>query len=205
MNKRLFSLIVISFLLFTWLYGQENKGYLMPYVVENGDTIFVSRINELTIIGHPSVRSKRDWRQYRRMVYNLKKVYPYTQIAKQKLKEMEAHYTQLKTKKQRKEYIDKVEKEMMAEFEGPLRKLTRSQGKMLIKLIDRETGRSSFSVIKEFKGGFNTFFWQNIGRLFGYNLKDKYDPTGEDAVLEELVQMYENGTFDRLYYRIFFE
>lgn len=202
MPKWLLILLALLFPL-SGLYAQESKGYLLGYVIENGDTIYVSSIKEVIVVGHSSVRSKRDWKQYRRMVYNLKKVYPYTQIAKNKLAEMDAHFIQLKTKKERKEYIDRVEKEMMAEFEGPLRKLTKSQGKMLIKLIDRETGRSSYTVVKELKGKFTTFFWQNIGRLFGYNLKARYDPNGEDAVLEELVQMYENGTFDRLYYQMF--
>jgi len=203
MYKRLLFLVILLFLLSSGLCSQEGNGYLMSYVVEKGDTIYTAKIRKAIVVGHSSVRSKRDWKQYRRMVYNLKKVYPYTRIAKDKLAEMELHFTQLKAKKERKDYIEQVEKEMFAEFEGPLRKLTRSQGKMLIKLIDRETGRSSYAVVKELKGGFKTFFWQNVGRLFGYNLKDRYDPKGEDAVLEELVYMYENGTFDRLYYSMF--
>ena len=190
-------------LLFSVVRAQEGKGFLLPYLIENGDTVFYSKIKEATVVGHGSVKSKRDWKQFRRMVYNLKKVYPYTQIAKNKLAEMNAHFIRLGTKKERKEYIDRVEKEMMAEFEGPLRKLSRSQGKMLIKLIDRETGQSSHALVKELKGNFTTFFWQNIGRLFGYNLKDRYDPKGEDSVLEELVQMYENGTFNKLYNSMF--
>ncbi len=202
MQKQLF-LLMVMVLLFSGAHAQERKEYLLPYIIENGDTIFYSKIKEATIIGHSSVRSKHDWKQYRRMVYNLKKVYPYTQIAKNKLAEMDTHFSRLKTKKERKDYIDRVENEMMAEFEGPLRKLTRSQGKMLIKLVDRETGQSSYAIVKELKGNFTTFFWQNIGRLFGYNLKTRYDPNGEDAVLEELVKMYEDGSFDRLYYQMF--
>ncbi|MDR0659877.1 MAG: DUF4294 domain-containing protein [Prevotellaceae bacterium] len=203
MFKRLFLLLLLLFLVPSGVFAQERKDRLMGYIIENGDTIYVASIREAFIIGHFSVKNKRDWREYRRMVYNFKKVYPYSQIAKNKLAEMDTHFAQLKTKKERKNYIDKVEKEMFAEFEGPLRKLTKSQGKMLIKLIDCETGRSSFAVVKELKGGFKTFFWQNIGKLFGYNLKTRYDPTGEDAVLEELVQMYKNGSFDYLYYRMF--
>ena len=198
----LLSIIMLFFALFN-LQAQESEGYLMPCVVENGEKIFLGNIKEATVVGHSSVRSKRDWRQYYKMVYNLKRVYPYTQIARHKMAEIDAHYTQLKTRKERKDYIDKVEKEMLAEFEGPLRKLTISQGKMLIRLIDRETGRSSYAVVKEFKGGFTTFFWQNIGKLFGYNLKTRYDARGEDAILEELVLMCENGTFDDLYYSMY--
>lgn len=205
MKKRLFILTAMLSLLPSGVYAQEGKGFLLPYAIENGDTIPIITLREAVVIGHSSLKSKRDWRQFRRMVYNLKKVYPYTQIARSKLAEMDAHISRLRTKKERKNYIEQVEKEMFAEFETPLRKLTRSQGKLLIKLIDRETGRSSYTVVKELKGGFTTFLWQNVGRMFGYNLKDKYDPKGEDAVLEELVQMYEHGTFDRLYYSMFAE
>lgn len=203
MLKRLLSIALVFTAFFPKATAQEKREYPLPYVIEGNDTIFLSRIDAANVYGHRSVKSKREWKQYYRMVYNLKKVYPYSQIAKRKLAEMNAHFLQLETKKERKNYINRIEKELLAEFEGPLRKLTRSQGKMLIKLIDRETGQSSYEVVKELKGGFATFFWQNIGRLFGYNLKARYDPNGKDSVLEELVQMCENGTFDQLYYSMF--
>lgn len=205
MYKRLFFLSVLLLLLLSKAYAQGGNEILFSRVLENGDTMYFGKINDVIVVGRFLGKNKGDWKQYRRMVYNLKRVYPYTQIAKKKLSEMDAHFDRLKTKKERKAYIDKVEKDILSEFEGPLRKLTRSQGKMLIKLVDREVGRSSYTIVKEFKGGFATFFWQNIGRLFGYNLKMKYDPNGEDALLEELVQMCENGTFEMLYYSMFYE
>ena len=98
--------------------------------------------------------------------------------------------------------VKTVEKKLFDEFDAPLRKLTFSQGKMLIKLIDRETGHTSYSVLKEFKGGVSAFFWQNIARVFGHNLKSQYDKN-EEQMLEKLVLMCENGTFDQLYYSMF--
>jgi hypothetical protein len=149
-------------------------------------------------------KKKKDYRNFRRTVYNLKKVYPYTQIAKKKFAELEAKY-QNSSAKERKIIVKQLEKELFAEFEAPLRNLTISQGRMLIKLIDRETGQTSYSVLKEFKGGFKAVFWQGVAKLFGNNLKTQYDKAGEDKILEELVLMCEDGTFDKVYYSIFIQ
>jgi hypothetical protein len=148
-------------------------------------------------------KSTRDYKNFRRTVYNLKKVYPYTQIAKNKMQELDAKYKLAGNERKKKTIIKQLEKELFSEFEAPLRNLTISQGRMLIKLIDRETGQTSYSVLKEFKGGFKATFWQGVARLFGNNLKTQYDKYGDDKILEELVLMCENGTFDRIYYSMF--
>ena len=86
-----------------------------------------------------------------------------------------------------------AEKEIMDKFEKSVKRLTITQGIILVKLIDRETGRTSYNVIKDLKGGFTAFFWQGIARLFGNNLKLQYDPLGEDKVMEDIVQGIEAG------------
>jgi hypothetical protein len=148
-------------------------------------------------------KNKKDYRKFRRTVYNLKKVYPYSQIAKNKMLELDIKYQHAGSEKEKKTIVKQLEKELFSEFETPLKNLTISQGCMLIKLIDRETGKTSYSVLKEFKGGFKAVFWQGIARLFGNNLKTRYDKDGEDKILEELVLMCENGTFDKVYYSMF--
>jgi hypothetical protein len=163
------------------------------------DTIYVETLPPVHIIHW---KSKKNYRKYRRTVYNLKKVYPYAQIAKKKMTELDNRYKDANDK-EKKTIVKQLEKELFSEFEAPLKNLTISQGRMLIKLIDRETGRTSYSVLKEFKGGFQAVFWQSVARLFGNNLKTKYDKDGEDKILEELVEMCENGTFDQLYYSMF--
>ena len=85
-------------------------------------------------------------------------------------------------------YIKKAE-----EYENEIRTMTTSQGRILIKLIDRETGESSFDIIKEFKGGFSAFFWQNVARLFGHNLKSEYDAVNEDRMIEYIVWQIDAG------------
>ncbi len=106
---------------------------------------------------------------------------------------MDAHYRTLKTDKERKEYVKQVEKELRAEFEDQLVKLTISQGKLLIKLIDREVGRTTYGVIRDLKGGVSAVFWQAIARLFGSNLKTEFEAMGEDKLLNELIMLHEHG------------
>lgn len=88
-----------------------------------------------------------------------------------------------------------AEKELEDEFGNDIRDLTFSQGKILIKLIYRETGNSSFEIVKELRGGFTAFIFQTLASLFGYNLKTTYDPEGEDQAIEKVVQMIEAGAF----------
>jgi len=98
----------------------------------------------------------------------------------------------IKTKREREKYVDQAEKEIREEFEKQLMKLTVSQGKMLIKLIDRETGKTSYELVKELKGSFSAGFWQAVARVFGSNLKTEFDADGEDKILDELVTLYEH-------------
>ena len=199
-----FSIIVLVMVFaVTKLAAQKSSQVqIMEYIIEGKDTILIERLPEAVALAPRKFASKKDYRRFYRTVYNLKKVYPYSQIAKRKLGEMNKQYLEL-PRKEKKAYLKKFEKELFSEFEGPLRKLTYSQGRMLIKLIDRETGETSYEIIKELKGGFNAFVWQSVARLFGSNLKSRYDKYGDDQILEELVQMCEKGTFDALYYSMY--
>ena len=84
-------------------------------------------------------------------------------------------------------------KKLQSEFEGELKKLTIKQGIILVKLIDRETGNTSYELVKQLRGSFSAFLWQSLARLFGSNLKLEYDPYGEDKLIEEIVVMIEQG------------
>ena len=109
------------------------------------------------------------------------------------------------TEKQRNEYIDAYQKKLFKHFEKPLRKLSVSQGRLLLKLIDRELGRTSFYVIREYRGRLSAGFWQTVARIFGNDLKKPYDRFGEDRATEDLVELYQNGAFDALYYSMFWK
>jgi hypothetical protein len=172
---------------------QKDHSVVTRAVIEGPDTIAILELPEV------SVYEKRDFeylylkRRYRRMILNIKKAYPYARIAGVRLKELDDHLVTLDSEKERKEYIDLAEKEIMTEFEKDVRHLTVTQGIILVKLIDRETGRTSYQVIKELKGGFTAFFWQGIARIFGNNLKTEYDPADQDKVMEDIVLGIEAG------------
>jgi hypothetical protein len=196
MDKK--SLLSLLFLfLIGFAYSQEpdtsNVIYLPAQVID-GDTIIVANLNPVTI-GTPGKQFEHKWeeKQYWKLVYNIKKVLPYAKMARVKLDEMNAYFLTLDTERQRKQYAKKVEDEIRAQFEEQLKALTVTQGKLLIKLIYRETGNVSYDLVKEFRGGLSAMFWQTFARLFGLNLKTKYDPAGEDFLMEEIVVAVENG------------
>ncbi|MCF6185115.1 MAG: DUF4294 domain-containing protein [Bacteroidales bacterium] len=95
--------------------------------------------------------------------------------------------------RERRNYINEKEKELKKEFEGDIRNMTYSQGRILIKLVDRQTGNTTYQIVKHFKGGVSAFFWQGIARIFQTNLKYEYDPDGTDKWIEEIVVRIENG------------
>jgi len=149
-------------------------------------------IPEIVVFPKRTFTTKRDFRQYQKMIRNIKIVYPYARIAKNKLKEMNQELLQLKTPREKKEYINQSEKEIRNEFEKQLIHLTVTQGKLLIKLIDRETGKTSYELVQELKGNFSAGFWQAIARIFGSNLKSEFDAEGDDKMLNELIILYEH-------------
>ena len=92
-----------------------------------------------------------------------------------------------------KKYYKKIEEELKKEFDGDIRKMSASQGRILIKLIDRETGDTSYEILQEFRGNVSAFFWQSFSRMFGQDLKSDYDPYGDDKDIESIVQLIEAG------------
>jgi hypothetical protein len=165
----------------------------VPVVIENGDTLVLGNIDEVDVYSKPIFVSRHDERRYWRLVYNLKIVYPYAKLAGEKLKEMNNHFLTLKNENERKIYAKQVEDEIRNKFEADLKELNTTQGLLLIKLIDRETGKTSYALVKELRGGLSAVFWQTLARLFGYNLKTKYDPSGEDKVIEDLLNAIDQG------------
>jgi len=124
---------------------------------------------------------------------NIKIVYPYARLAGIKLAEYEEVLSQAPDDQARRKIMKKLEEELDAEYGQELRDLTVTQGKILLKLIDRETGESSYNLVTEFRGEFRAVFYQAFARLFGLNMKLKYDPEGEDRDIEYIVKMIESG------------
>lgn len=182
-----------------------DNGTIMQYTVVGRDTIFLDKLNPLYVRYKPSYkRGSKEWREFRRLVYNFRKVYPYALKCKEIIRDADSTLAHASfTKRQRAKYIKQYEKRLFREFEQPLRKLTFSQGKLLLKLIDREVGLTSYYLIKNYKGGAAAGFWQFVAKIFDSDLKKQYDRFGEDKTTEYLVSLWQEGTFEALYRSMF--
>lgn len=200
-------LILYSLLLLPPAYGQidttmhkndtlPGRIYVLQKVNRNGVTLPEIGIKEVTVVGQTKSsprRARSQLRQYDRLIYNLKKTYPYAVIARQRLAEINARLEGITDEKERRKFLRESENDILAEFEDDARNMTITQGRLLIKLIDRETQNTSYQLIKEYRGFLSAAFWQGIARIFGTNLKEEYDPYGEDALIELIVLDIEAG------------
>ena len=166
---------------------------LLKGKVLEGDTIPHVYIKEVQVSPPWKFKNKRQHKRYSRLVINVKKTLPYARLAKRRLDAIALALDTISGEKQKKQYIKIAEKELFEEFEKPLRKLTFSQGRMLIKLIERETGDTSYKLIKDLKGGLSAFMWQSVARIFGSNLKSEFDSEGDDRMIEHIIMLLDNG------------
>lgn len=182
---------------------EEN---VLNYIVEGKDTIYIDYIKPSKVYSRLPKQKGREWRKYYRLVHNFSKSYPYALVARKLVQEADSTIAadNLKWAK-RDKYVSKVQKELFDVFEGQMRSLTVSQGALLMKLVDREVGKSSYDIIKDYKNGIAAGFWQGIAKLFGTDLKKPYDPEGEDKLTEELVKIWDAGDFQAFYFAIFWQ
>ena len=167
----------------------------VPAIVVGTDTFAYISLPWVIIEAPMPFETRRQYEKWTKLKYNVKKVYPYAIVAAAKLKEMELTLDKLPNENARKAYAKKVEKELQEQFGEELKKLTVNQGKILIKLIDRETGETSYELVKDLRGSFSAFMWQSLARLFGSSLKTDYDPQGEDRLIEAAIKQIEAGQF----------
>lgn len=126
-------------------------------------------------------------KNYQRLVYNVKKVLPYAKMASFRFQLMEQNLQVLPTDKARKEYLKRTETAIKDQFMDDLKNLTRSQGRILIKLIYRETGKTSYDLLQTYRGDFTAIYWQAMAKVFDANLKEEYDPV-EDWQIEQIIK-----------------
>ena len=180
--------ITILLLLFVnSLFAQKKQ--VVRAIIYKGDTIPHIHLNEVVVVGKSRNSNwyKRQYRRYTRLEYNVRKAYPYARMAASKIREIEQKLSKVTKESERRAIIKKEYALLMKTFKAPLMKLSITQGRILIRLIYRETSHTSFTHIQEYKGSVNAYFWQSISLLFGNNLKTAYDPYGEDAEIEEIV------------------
>ena len=161
----------------------EYEGEKIPWFVLNDVYIFKPLV----------FKNKRQVQKYYKLVNNIKKVYPIAVDIKRTIDTTVAHLDSLPDKKAKDEYMKKAEKELKAKYTPQLKKLTFAQGKLLIKLIDRQTGDTSYALIKQYIGSFKATFWNTFASLFGASLKKEYDPEVDDRLTERCILLIEAG------------
>jgi hypothetical protein len=167
-------------------YGPNDTIYV-PIYIYNGDTL-PARTLEMVWISAPMTHAMRkrveEWTRLRNAVYV---TYPYARKAGLIMNEMNARLARMGSEGDKKSYIKSREKDLKKEFADPLEKLSVYQGKILMKLINRQTGNNCYDIIKEYKGSFTARFWQTVAFFFGSSLKQPYDAKGDDQQIESIV------------------
>jgi len=189
-----YTIFIIMVLFFaTTGYSQYVNPIVVRAMVVDGDTIPVISLGEVEIYSFTIPPTRRGKRKLTKLIKNVKKVYPWARLAGIQLRKYDKMLIAAKNDKERRKIMKQAEKEINEKYSGDLKKLTFTQGLILIKLIDRETGNTSYSLVQELRGSFTAFFYQAFARLWGYNLKVKYDPDGDDKQIETVVRMIERG------------
>ena len=166
--------------------------YTAIWKITSTDTFAVATIAPVEISNVCTNRAKK--RSLDKLERKVQKVYPYAKAAGDVMRKYEELFAQVTDPKEQKKLLDKAEDEIKKQFEKDIRSMTMSEGVILVKLIDRETGNTSYKLLQDFRGKMSAFMWQGVARIFGQNLKDNYDPMGEDVMIENIVQRIEDGT-----------
>lgn len=161
----------------------EYKGQVIPHVV----------LPSLPKFAPLTFKNDKERQKYNRLVYNVKKVLPWAKLARLTLIETYSYMETLPDKEAKKEHMKRVEAGLKKQYAPALKKLSRSQGKLLIKLVNRECNQSGYDITKAFLGSFKANFYQGIAFIFGQSLTKKYDPEGDDKYTERVVRMVEAG------------
>lgn len=195
--KRLFFLILFLSFIAVRLDAQEQtttiKGYLVPVCVYEGDTIPSMRMPTLYIYKPLKFKNKKKQQEYNRLVRNVKKTLPIAKEVNRAIIETYEFLQTLPDEKARQKHLTLVEKSVKEQYTPRMKKLTLAQGKLLIKLINRETSSSSYELVKAFLGPFKAGFYQAFAAIFGASLKKEYHPEEEDAMIEQIVLLVESG------------
>ena len=154
----------------------------------SGDTIPYGVLPAVFVYTKLTAQQRKYWAEWTRLRNAVYVTYPYAMAASRIMNEINVKLEHVTNKKERRQIIHSREKELKKEFTDKLTQLSVYQGKVLMKLINRETGNNCYEIIKEFKGGFNAGFWQAVAFVFGSNLKQPYEAKGEDREIEKLVQ-----------------
>jgi hypothetical protein len=180
-------------------YAQQIKMNTIPadvqraYIETNGDTIAIVHLRDVYVYPEIRFKNKKEQEKYTRLIRDVKRTLPYAQLIYDTLIETYEYMETLPNEKSKEKHLKQMEKELFKQYKPELKKLTFSQGKLLIKLVDRECNQSSYNILKAYLGSFRAGFWNLFAGMFGVSLKSEYDPKGADALTERIVVLVENG------------
>lgn len=192
-TKRLLLFITLFFLGSQAGVRAQGGGITMIAEIIDGDTVPVKYLPYFNVSSERTFRSAAEKQRWSRLRYNVKKVYPLAKLAGELLEKYSGEIEGVETEKERKKYFKLIEQELKAQYWDEVENMNTTQGRILIKLIDRQTGETSYEIVQEFRGSITAFFWQGVSRMFGQDLKTRYDPYGEDKDIEYIVQLIEAG------------
>lgn len=204
MNVRLYIAMLSAFVLLSALpcaaqrqtarpAATGQKLYLTPMTVYEGDTIPYVKLPTVYIFKPIKFKNRRQMNQYYKLIRDVKKVLPIANEVNRAIIETYEYLQTLPDEKARQKHLKQVEKSVKAQYTPRMKKLTFAQGKLLIKLVDRQTHSTGYELVKAFLGPFRAGFYQAFAALFGASLKKQYDPTGDDALTERIVLLVESG------------
>lgn len=162
-------------------------------MVQGSDTMPLYMLDAVRIEAKRTGKARRNAARTDRLTRYVQKVYPYAQLTARLLDEYDHDLAGIGKKGDQELYLKLAEAELRAEFEQEIKGLTMTQGRILVKLIDRETGHTSYDIVKQLRGSFQAWMWQGIAKIFGNDLKGEYDPEGDDKLVESVVRRIENG------------
>lgn len=171
------------------------NGNIAQMTIIDGDTVYLFTLEDFKVVELSSYGDIEKDKQLRRLKYHVTKVYPYAKIAVDKFNQYSTEIERVKSKSKKRKLLKQREQELKEEFTEVIKKLTVTQGRILVKLIDRGTGESTYDIIKEMRGGFKAFIYQGVAKLYSGDLKSRYDPKNneEDEMIERIVQSIEAG------------
>ena len=189
MQKVIIILLLTLFIAPFCVAQRRARGFWhQEWTVDKGDTIPLVHILPIRTYAR-----KPDMRRYQRLIRQVKKCYPLAKQARIEMDKMERQLLAVKDKKEQEKLAKELQRRLIKKYTPVILKMTISEGKVLLKLIDRETEYTAFQIIKEFRGGFVAGFWQMFAKMFGNNLKLEYQPETKDRLLEQIVTYYEMG------------
>ncbi|WP_194767696.1 DUF4294 domain-containing protein [Tamlana sp. I1] len=198
MNFLKYILVLFPVLVFSQTKETEQDTTAIEYLIIEGDSVPRQSINldEVVLLGKLKFDNREERIRYLILRRKTLKVYPYAKMAAERLDSMNVHLKTLKRNRQKKRYTKHIQKYIEGEFSDELKKLTRTEGQILVKLIDRQTGTTAFDLVKELRSGWRAFWYNTTASMFSISLKRKFDPVNvkEDYLIEDILQRsFQNG------------